>query len=300
MDAREQLLQAAIKVYSTSGVRGATTKRIAQEAGVNEVTLFRHFGSKEACCRKRWPAAPRRCSSRACPPTPRDPATELLALARNHYKALWEHRELIRVAMGEFGEHPESTHVACEASARFDRELQVVPDATERPGAGLGRLGSRRRGRRCCWGRCFPTSWAATACRSATRFGQDAAVASTCRCSSAPSAWRRPRTCARARSRILGVRVLSAERRSSLVVVALSLGLSLTAGCAGRSAPKAPRARRSCPHADARRGAVDCREDQRARRDCRSRRRPRRRRHRSWPAASGCRSCSAARRTTAR
>ncbi len=48
MDAREQLLQAAIKVYSTSGVRGATTKRIAQEAGVNEVTLFRHFGSKDA------------------------------------------------------------------------------------------------------------------------------------------------------------------------------------------------------------------------------------------------------------
>ena len=58
------------------------------------------------------------------PATPRDPASELLALARNHYKALWEHRELIRVAMGEFGEHPESTHVACEASARFDRELK--------------------------------------------------------------------------------------------------------------------------------------------------------------------------------
>src|SRR5574339_309511 len=48
MDAREQLLQAALKVYSTSGVRGATTKRIAQAAGVNEVTLFRHFGSKDA------------------------------------------------------------------------------------------------------------------------------------------------------------------------------------------------------------------------------------------------------------
>ena len=44
----EQLLTAALKVFAAAGTRGATTRRIAQEAGVNEVTLFRHFGSKEA------------------------------------------------------------------------------------------------------------------------------------------------------------------------------------------------------------------------------------------------------------
>lgn len=124
MDAREQLLQAALKVYSTSGVRGATTKRIAQEAGVNEVTLFRQFGSKEALLQEALARSARALFESGLPPEPRDPATELLALARNHYQALWAHRELIRVAMGEFGEHPESTHVACEASARFDRDLK--------------------------------------------------------------------------------------------------------------------------------------------------------------------------------
>jgi AcrR family transcriptional regulator len=124
MDAREQLLQAAIKVYSTSGVRGATTKRIAQEAQVNEVTLFRHFGSKEALLQEALARSAQALFESGLPAAPRDPANELLTLARNHYKALWEHRELIRVAMGEFGEHPESTHVACEASARFDRELK--------------------------------------------------------------------------------------------------------------------------------------------------------------------------------
>ena len=46
-DVREQLLQAALRVYAVAGVRGATTRRIAHEAGVNEVTLFRHFGSKD-------------------------------------------------------------------------------------------------------------------------------------------------------------------------------------------------------------------------------------------------------------
>ena len=106
MDAREQLLQAAIKVYSTSGVRGATTKRIAQEAQVNEVTLFRHFGSKEALLQEALARSAQALLELGLPATPRDPAIELLALARNHYKALSEHRELIRVAMGEFGSTP--------------------------------------------------------------------------------------------------------------------------------------------------------------------------------------------------
>jgi AcrR family transcriptional regulator len=46
-EVREQLLQAALRVYAVAGVRGATTRRIAHEAGVNEVTLLRHFGSKD-------------------------------------------------------------------------------------------------------------------------------------------------------------------------------------------------------------------------------------------------------------
>lgn len=124
MDAREQLLQAAIKIYSTSGVRGATTKRIAQEAGVNEVTLFRQFGSKEALLQEALALRARALFESGLPAEPADPETELRTFARNHYSALWEHRELIRVAMGEFADHPESTHVACEASARFDRELK--------------------------------------------------------------------------------------------------------------------------------------------------------------------------------
>jgi AcrR family transcriptional regulator len=124
MDAREQLLQAAIKVYSTSGVRGATTKRIAHEAGVNEVTLFRQFGSKEALLHEALALSAQVLFESGLPAHPGDPAAELRTFARNHYNALWEHRELIRVAMGEFADHPESTHVACKASARFDRELQ--------------------------------------------------------------------------------------------------------------------------------------------------------------------------------
>jgi hypothetical protein len=48
MEARERLMEAALRVFQEAGSRGATTRKIAAEAGVNEITLFRHFGSKGA------------------------------------------------------------------------------------------------------------------------------------------------------------------------------------------------------------------------------------------------------------
>jgi AcrR family transcriptional regulator len=44
---RARLIQAAIEVFATAGIAGATTREIAGVAGVSEVTLFRHFQSKE-------------------------------------------------------------------------------------------------------------------------------------------------------------------------------------------------------------------------------------------------------------
>ncbi len=46
-DTKELLLMATLKLISEKGYLGATTREIAQEAGVTELTLFRHFGSKE-------------------------------------------------------------------------------------------------------------------------------------------------------------------------------------------------------------------------------------------------------------
>jgi len=44
---RERILDAAARTFSLEGIQGATTRQIARKAGVNEVTLFRHFKSKE-------------------------------------------------------------------------------------------------------------------------------------------------------------------------------------------------------------------------------------------------------------
>jgi AcrR family transcriptional regulator len=46
-DTRTRIIAAARTLFIRHGFRGATTKLIAQEAGVAEMTLFRHFPTKE-------------------------------------------------------------------------------------------------------------------------------------------------------------------------------------------------------------------------------------------------------------
>jgi AcrR family transcriptional regulator len=123
MDSREHLLTAALTVFGESGTRGATTRRIAEVAGVNEVTLFRQFGSKEALLREAlvWRAA--EVAASRLPVEPVDPEAELIQFALEHHQALWESRSVIRKCMAEFEEHPSMSQAAREKTAEVDNEL---------------------------------------------------------------------------------------------------------------------------------------------------------------------------------
>ncbi len=46
-DTEQRILDAALRVFASEGFTGATTRRIAEEANVAEVTLFRKFKSKK-------------------------------------------------------------------------------------------------------------------------------------------------------------------------------------------------------------------------------------------------------------
>jgi AcrR family transcriptional regulator len=52
MSTEQRILDAALKVFASEGYTGATTRRIAEEANVAEVTLFRKFQSKENLLRE--------------------------------------------------------------------------------------------------------------------------------------------------------------------------------------------------------------------------------------------------------
>ncbi|MGH7683397.1 MAG: TetR/AcrR family transcriptional regulator [Vulcanimicrobiaceae bacterium] len=43
---RERILNAVREVFERNGTRGTTTREVAERAGVNEATLFRHFHNK--------------------------------------------------------------------------------------------------------------------------------------------------------------------------------------------------------------------------------------------------------------
>lgn len=122
---RHQLLTAAVKVYATAGTRGATTRRIAQEAGVNEVTLFRHFGSKEALIREAVSSTNDTVAVARLPEQPTDPERELTEWARLHYQFLFSIREFVRTGMAEFKEHPDVTTAMCQLPVRIANELHA-------------------------------------------------------------------------------------------------------------------------------------------------------------------------------
>jgi AcrR family transcriptional regulator len=111
-DIRERILQATIRVYAEAGFRGATTRRVAQEAGVNEITLFRHFGTKEALVKAALKASGHGIHS--APPEPSVPESELYAWALATYRHWYESRRLINQVMGDLAEHPELAPDICE------------------------------------------------------------------------------------------------------------------------------------------------------------------------------------------
>ncbi len=104
---KQHLLEAALRVYGESGFRGATTRRIAEEAGVNEVTLFRLFGSKSALIMEALEMRQMRAPRDPLPDVPVDPQQELTKWAKQDHEFMLESAGMIRASMAEMHSHPD-------------------------------------------------------------------------------------------------------------------------------------------------------------------------------------------------
>ena len=108
MQIRDRILAAAARVYEEVGFRGCTTRKVASEAGVNEITLFRHFGSKNALLCEAIARAGGAIVANTLPAEPGpDPASEVTEWARAHLQEMTENRALLRTVLGEVQQHPE-------------------------------------------------------------------------------------------------------------------------------------------------------------------------------------------------
>lgn len=119
---RQKLLEAAGRVYAEGGFRGATTRRIAEEAGVNEVTLFRLFGSKAQLI-----AEAMQCMDPigqvSLPRDPSDPQRELTEWCDRHLRGMRKWRSLIRKTLADLEEHPEMAPAMCRGQTELFQQL---------------------------------------------------------------------------------------------------------------------------------------------------------------------------------
>jgi AcrR family transcriptional regulator len=143
MELRDRILAAAARVYAETGFRGATTRRIAAEAGVNEVTLFRHFGSKSSLISEAIGAERGALLLGSLPGEPADPSAELTAWAEAVLELLREKRALIRTCMGDFAEHPDMMPPCGSPTARAAEALCEYVERLRRAGLATGNADPR-------------------------------------------------------------------------------------------------------------------------------------------------------------
>lgn len=132
---REKILDAALRLFSEKGYLGATTREISHAAAVAEVTLFRHFASKEALFEEVLsthtflPAL-----KEILPSTKEMPPEEALALiARKYLATLERRRDFIKILLSQSQFLPEKANAVYHAFlaevfstlAAYFRDMQI-------------------------------------------------------------------------------------------------------------------------------------------------------------------------------
>lgn len=106
---KDKILETALMLFSRKGYLGATTKEIAKEAGIAEVTLFRHFPSKEILFRdviNTYSFLPALKS--LLPEISNMPYEQSLAvIARRFLETLTMRKDIIRIMLSEMHRYPE-------------------------------------------------------------------------------------------------------------------------------------------------------------------------------------------------
>src|SRR3954470_11693898 len=114
MEIRDRILEAAKRVYAKHGCRGATTRLIAIEADVNEVTLFRTFGSKAALFDSLMQSHVAQSPLPVLPDEPMHPESEIVRWCTAVLANLREHGSILRKSIGELEERPDAAVSMCE------------------------------------------------------------------------------------------------------------------------------------------------------------------------------------------
>ena len=123
-ETRARIMQAASQLFAEKGFSGTTTRAIAERSGVNEVTLFRHFGTKENLAKAIMDqfgglAIAEDLSARFSG----DYVQDLTLVGHAMMKVMTERSDAMRMAICEAGNFPEFQQVVAENPRQLRRML---------------------------------------------------------------------------------------------------------------------------------------------------------------------------------
>src|SRR5690625_3953515 len=126
MSTKDKVIEATVELVNEKGYKGATTKEIAKRAGVNEVTIFRHFGNKkgivEAAVEKYTFAGP--LFDYFYDRVVWDIEQDLTMLARQYRTLLHENQFVILLSMREANQFPELNQLISRAPQKYKHILE--------------------------------------------------------------------------------------------------------------------------------------------------------------------------------
>jgi AcrR family transcriptional regulator len=126
LSSREKVVGSALLLFSNQGITATTTKQIAETAGVNEVTLFRQFGSKQGlllAVLKEAPVLERMQAALSDIAGANDP---LIAYGASALDLLGQVPELVRSLIGEAGQSPPENLQALAQAMRQANQQTVA------------------------------------------------------------------------------------------------------------------------------------------------------------------------------
>jgi AcrR family transcriptional regulator len=123
-ETRARILHAAAEQYAQHGYHGCTTRAVATAAGVNEVTVFRLFGSKDAMIDAAIERSAEDQGPSSLPSPPAHPHEEISAWCAIEMERLRRGRALLRRCFAEAEEHPAHVKRATLAMDPMAMELR--------------------------------------------------------------------------------------------------------------------------------------------------------------------------------
>lgn len=136
-ETEEKIENAAISLFAEKGYKGTSTRRIAKEAGVSELTIYRYYKTKEELFRQALVNRTPDEWLKDIEPNPSTPIEQQLTLLFERlYESLTDRQDLIRIFYREGAEYPDIVTLAKQVPPKIWAPMEeyickTAPDLPE-------------------------------------------------------------------------------------------------------------------------------------------------------------------------